>query len=120
MRWFKPNLRSSIYALFSSGLPPPGQDSVLDVGIEDIRAAMLALMGEVQDGRFLHVVRRIRYATEVLSLWYLRGDLMAALASRHGEALSREKLKPITQMFQEIVPQGLKSRPCPLDPASRH
>ena len=120
MRWFKPNLRSSIYALFSSGLSSAGPNSVLDVGIEDIRGAMLALMGEVEDKKFLHVVRRIRYATEVLSLWYLRGDLMAALASRHGEALARERLKPITQMFQEIVPQGLKSRPSPLGPASRH
>ena len=117
MRWLKPNLRSSIYALL--GYSPAPRDCVQEVGIEEIRSAMLALMTEVGDKRYVHVVRRIRYATEVLSLWYLRGDLMSALASKHGEVQAREKIRPITGMFKDIVPKGLKSRPSPLGPDSK-
>jgi hypothetical protein len=117
MRWLKPNLRSSIYALL--GHSPAPRDCVQEVGIEEIRTAMLALIAEVGDKKYLHVVRRIRYATEVLSLWYLRGDLMSALASAHGEALAREKIRPITAMFKNILPQGLKSRDSPLGLDSR-
>ena len=36
----------------------------------------------------------IRYAGDVQGLWFLRGDLMAALASSHGEAAARESSKP--------------------------
>jgi hypothetical protein len=115
MRWFKPNLRSSVSAMFSSGHPSaPAESALEDVGIEEIRTSMLALIGEVEDQKFLHVRRRIRYASEVMALWYLRGDLMALLASRHGEAQARENLTAITEMFDDMLPRGLKSRPSPL------
>jgi hypothetical protein len=115
MRWFKPNLRSSVSAMFSSGHPSqPAESALEEVGIEDIRTSMLSLIGEIEDKKFLHVGRRIRYASEVLALWYLRGDLMALLASRHGEVQAREHLKAITGMFEDMLPKGLKSRPSPL------
>jgi hypothetical protein len=115
MRWFKPNLRSSVSAMFSSGHPSaPPQSALEEVDIEDIRTSMLALIGDIEEPRFLHVGRRVRYASEVMGLWYLRGDLMALLASRHGEAKAREDLKNITGMFEDMLPKGLKSRPSPL------
>jgi hypothetical protein len=120
MRWFKTNLMSSISALFSSGLSSASAESVLEVGIEDIRGAMLALIGVTDEKRFMPVVRRIRYATDVMSLWYLRGDLMAVLATRDGEAQARESLKPITAMFTNLLPQGLKSRVSPLAAGPRN
>jgi len=101
--------------MFSSGHPSEPADSELDdVGIEDIRASMLALIGDIEETKFMHVGRRIRYASEVMGLWYLRGDLMALLASRHGEVQAREHLKAITSMFEDMLPKGLKSRPSPL------
>jgi hypothetical protein len=115
MRWFKPNLRSSVSAMFSSGHPSaPAESALEDLGIEDIRTSMLALIGEVEDRKFLHVGRRIRYASEVMGLWYLRGDLMALLASRHGEVQARANLKTITDLFEDMLPKGLRSRPSPL------
>jgi hypothetical protein len=60
------------------------------------------------------VRRRIRYAIDVQALWFLRGDLMAVLASKFGEAEAREKLVPVSAMFQDGLPQGLRSRPSPL------
>jgi hypothetical protein len=115
MRWFKPNLRSSINAIF--GLTHHRQaasDSMLEIGIQDIRDAMLELMGETADNPSPLVTRRIRYAVDIQALWYLRGDLMGVLAKRHGEAVARAKLEAITEMFADLGPLGLRSRPSPL------
>jgi hypothetical protein len=119
MGWFKTHIVSTISALFSSGLSSAPAELEMEVGIEEIRAAMLDLITDVDDKKFMPVVRRIRYATDVLSLWYLRGDLMAALATRYGEAQARESLKPITGMFTNMLPPGLRSRASPLASASR-
>lgn len=114
MRWFKPNLRSSIHALFALAHSPAPPEEEQAIGLEDIREAMLAAVGDIDEKQFRHVTRRIRYALDVLALWYLRGDLMAVLASRHGEAGAREKLEAITDMFEDMLPMGLRSRPSPL------
>jgi hypothetical protein len=112
MRWLKPNLRSSIYGLLGNPLPP--SDSMLLTGTEDIRESMLAVLGEAGPKHFPQVTRRIRYANDIQALWYLRGDLMAALAAMHGEAAAREKVASVTHMFRGLLPNGLTSRPSPL------
>ncbi|WP_298926834.1 hypothetical protein [uncultured Ramlibacter sp.] len=112
MRWLKPNLRSSIYGLL--GNPVPLSDSALESGTEDIRESMLALLGDAGPKNFPQVTRRIRYANDIQALWYLRGDLMAALAAMHGEMAAREKIQAITRMFQGLLPNGLNSRHSPL------
>ena len=38
------------------------------------------------------------------------------LAGRYGEAVAREKIEILTEMFEEFLPRGLKSRPSPLNP----
>jgi len=113
MRWFKPNLKS-IHALFSGHSRQDADTTLLDLGIEDIREAMLALLEEVDQGRVTPVERRIRYAVDVLALWYLRGELMAVLAGRWGETGARDRLDPVSDMFRAMLPQGLRSRPSPL------
>lgn len=112
MRWLKPNLRSSIYSLLGNPLPPT--ESTLENGTEDIRESMLALLGDAGPKHFPQITRRIRYANDIQALWYLRGDLMAALAAMHGEVAAREKVAAVTQMFQGLLPNGLNSRPSPL------
>lgn len=111
MRWIKPSLRSSIYGLLGGAVTP--SESTLESSTEDIREAMLSLLGDAGP-QFPHVTRRIRYANDLQGLWYLRGDLMAALASLHGEALARKKMQSITHMFQGLLPGGMTSRPSPL------
>lgn len=113
MRWFKPHLKS-IHALFSGHASPENESTLLDLGIEDIRHAMLALIEELDGPHAAVVERRVRYAADVLALWYLRGDLMALLASRYGEAGARDRLDPVSDMFRAMLPQGLRSRPSPL------
>lgn len=112
MRWLKPNLRSSIYGLLGNPVTP--SDSMLETGTEDVRESMLAVMGEAGPKHFPQVTRRIRYANDIQALWYLRGDLMAALAAMHGEAAAREKIASITRMFRGLLPGALNSRPSPL------
>lgn len=112
MRWFKPNLRSSIYGLLGNPVAP--SESILESGTEDIRESMLAVLGDTGPKHFPQITRRIRYANDIQALWYLRGDLMAALASMHGEAAAREKVSSITAQFQGLLPNGLNSRPSPL------
>lgn len=112
MRWFKGTLRNSIYGLLGNPVLP--SDSMLETGTEDIREAMLGLLGQNGGKQFSNVTRRIRYANDIQALWYLRGDLLAALASVHGEAEARQKVHRITDMFQGLLPGSLNSRPSPL------
>jgi len=112
MRWIKPNLRSSIYGLL--GTPSPPSESVLEDRTEDIRQAMLDMLGEPGARQFSQVTRRVRYANDVQALWYLRGDVMAALSAVHGEAEARDRISRLTGMFQGLLPAGLTSRPSPL------
>jgi hypothetical protein len=112
MRWLKPNLRSSIYGLLGNPVAP--SESILESGTEEIRESMLLVLGETGSKHFPQVTRRIRYATDVQALWYLRGDLMGALAAMHGEMAAREKVASITEQFQGLLPSGLNSRPSPL------
>jgi hypothetical protein len=112
MRWLKPNLISSIYGLLGNPVAP--SESILESGTEDIRESMLLVLGEAGPKHFPQVTRRIRYANDIQALWYLRGDLMAALAAMHGEAAAREKIASITAQFQGLLPSSLNSRPSPL------
>ncbi len=114
MRWFKPSLKS-INAIFAMGQRPMASDSVLDIGIQDIREAMLELMGAMPDNPSPVLIRRIRYAVDIQALWYLRADLMGVLAKRYGEAAARAKLDPITEMFADSGHLRLRSRPSPLN-----
>ncbi|MBC7471224.1 MAG: hypothetical protein H7322_18035 [Ramlibacter sp.] len=120
MRWFKPNMRSSFYALLARIHPPEPESTVLEYSVEGIRESMLELVGDAPETLYRHIGRRIRYAGDVHALWYLRGDLMALLAGRHGEAVAREKIEMLTEMFEDFLPQGLKSRPSPLHPLPKN
>lgn len=112
MAWFQKHLRGGLYGLLGHRDPP--SLSTLDAGLEDIREAMLELVGEDGSRRFPQITRKIRYADDLQVLWYLRGDLMATLASMHGEAVARERIEALTELFQGLLPNGLASRPSPL------
>lgn len=112
MRWLKPNLRSSIYALL--GHTAPVTESRLEDAVEDLREAMLDLLGPTGPKQFPVLVRRIRYAIDIQALWYLRGELMGALASMHGERAAREQVAQITALFKGLLPGAMHSRPSPL------
>lgn len=111
--WFKRDFKNSIAGLIVGRAKPPSE-SILENGIEDVRDSMLDALGEDSVKNFPQVTRRIRYATDIKDLWYLRGDLMAVLAQLHGEAIAREKISSINAQFQGLLPGGLSSRPSSL------
>jgi hypothetical protein len=113
MKFSKTDFKNSLSGLILRR-PAPPSDSVLEEGIEDNREAMLDLLGDEGGKQFAATTRRIRYATDIKDLWYLRGDLMAALAGLHGEVVAREKIAQINAQFQGLLPGGLASRPSPL------
>jgi hypothetical protein len=112
MSWLKGSIRNSIYGLLGNPVSP--SDSQLESGTEEIRDAMLALLGEGDSKQFTNVTRRVRYANDIQGLWYLRGDLLAALAGVHGEVVARNKVQQVTRMFDGLLPGSLNSRPSSL------
>lgn len=112
MHWLNPNLRSTLFALLGHQPLPP--DSLMRVGIEEIRAAMMVALGDSSAFEFSNVSRRIRYANDIQTLWYLRGDLMAVLAAKEGETHARAKIQSISGLFEGLLPRGLTVRHSPL------
>ncbi|MGZ5182132.1 MAG: hypothetical protein ACXWC6_08025 [Ramlibacter sp.] len=114
MRWFKPNLRNSLHAIFSAGPATAPPDASELYTIEDIRGKMLELAGTVPDEESAAARRRIRYADDIETLWFIRGELMGLLARSHGEAAALEQIELVSDMFEDQLPPGLRSRPSPL------
>ena len=119
MRWFKPNLTNSAPGLFGASTSPPDAAEG-KAGIEDIRELMLASIDAAGTDRASHVARRIRTAPDIEALWFLRGDLMALLASTRGEFAALEALDTIGSTFEHLLPEGLRSRPSLLKSQPRH
>jgi hypothetical protein len=82
--------------------------------LEDIRLAMLDMLGEEGAARFPGVARRIRASADAQGLWYARAELMAALADLHGEAVARTRMVSLSVLFDGMLPKGLMSRPSTL------
>jgi hypothetical protein len=110
MRIWKPTIQS-IYGLL--GCASKSTQEVEDA-IGDIQESMLAALGQAGLKSFPMVARRVQFADDLQALWYLRGDLMAALADLHGEAHARETIRNISDQFQGLLPKGLSTRPSPL------
>jgi hypothetical protein len=116
MRWIKPNLRNSLHAIFSwSPSSAAPTEPHVEISMDDIRARMMNLVPESADDERVAIIRRrIRYADSVESLWFLRGELMAILAKTKGEAVALEIVSGVSNMFDDLLPAGLRSRPSPL------
>lgn len=107
MSWLTPNPAARAQAL----APPQLGDTEQAVTIEKIRSSMLAALddGSSSGDRQHRLERRIQHAEGAQGLWAQRGDLMAVLASVHGEARAVEKLLQLTSLFRDVLPQGLAS-----------
>lgn len=70
---------------------------------ERARKAMLELllfegMG-LAESKHLALLGRVRYARDLEALWYLRPDLVSALAAQHGERVARERVNALAGYF---------------------
>ena len=78
------------------------------MGLEPIRDTMLAALGPTE-ARSPHALlaQRITYAADIERLWYLRSELMQAVAAARGELVARRELERISEMFRGVLPAGL-------------
>lgn len=105
MRWTPSHWMNS---LLKSGGPPSGKT------LSEIRQAMLDALGEPGTHAHPVVQLRVTYADDIQDLWYLRGDVLTAIASTQGEAIARSQLSRVSEMFKGTLPSGLAARPSPL------
>ena len=94
------------------GLAKPTPVAVSD-RTEAIRQVMLEELGVYGEKKFPAVMRRVRYAQDIQTLWYARSDVMAILANTHGEAIAREKLAYISGQFKGLLPKAQTQRAGP-------
>ena len=112
MRWTTSNIVSGMQALLSKGSEQHSRES--DEAFEDIRRAMLDELAICAYRVNPILQMRVTDASDVQDLWYLRGDLMAAIAANEGEVAAKRKVSHISNMFRGLLPKGLSSRPSPL------
>ena len=84
--------------------------------LEDIRLAMLDMLGDEGARQNPQVARRIRFGGDAQALWYARADLMSALANMSGERAARARTESLSVLFDGMLPMGLASRPTSLRP----
>ncbi len=119
MRWAKSTITQSFFGWLShSGASTDMADSLRD-RVDDIRLSMLDSLGEDGELNYPQLTRKVRYAGDAQALWYLRGELMAALSAMANETDARTHIDMITGMFKGLLPAGLGSRPSPLQKLDR-
>lgn len=94
MRWARTSLRNSFFGWMAH--QPAAEPSAR---LEDIRKAMLELLEQSPDGSNSAIERRVLFARNVDDLWYVRPDLMTAVAATRGESAARGCVAHITRMF---------------------
>ena len=106
MRWTKPNLRSSLHGLL--GRDAPASTSwVRNQGLEEVRQAMIECLVGLSGSDVARMNMRLRYASDIEALWYLRSDLRTLLVPLRGEALAHATLAQLTPLFQGQLPRAL-------------
>jgi hypothetical protein len=86
----------------------------LDDCITEIQRAMLQALAPAAAQANTSITRRIAQAEDIQTLWYLRADLMVALAGFHGEAQATETLRAVSNRFHALLPGRFSSRSSPL------
>ncbi len=104
---------SGVQSLFGSR--PCDNPSRMQKAMREIRSSMLECLSQYGVGNKTSLHMRVAYANDIQDLWYLRGDLLAVIASSDGEAAAKRKLEKISYRFQGLLPRGLVERNSPLD-----
>jgi len=112
VRWTAGFLISGVQSLFRSR--SASEPSRLQVAMRDIRQSMLDCLAQYGIDAKSSIHMRVSYASDIEDLWYLRGDVMAVIASNDGEVVAKKKLAQISDRFNGWLPKGLTSRSSPL------
>lgn len=101
------SLASSLLSPFLGALR--GDTAALAVAdrLDDIRQAMLDALGQGADFFLSSLERQVMFAPDAEALWYLRPELLRALARAEGEPAARQKLAAISALFEGLLPPAL-------------
>lgn len=108
MRWVKTTM-NSMWGLM--GLQPVASRTEVRDRTEDIRHDMLDALAEKGSALNPVLVRRLQFAPDVESLWYLRSDWMSTLAATQGEGAALAHVQKLSRRFVGLVPDGMQFRP---------
>ncbi len=98
-------LKNSFWALLGQSKTEPSE-AVLERVCQAIQAALDEHLD--QDG--LELKLRVRFARDIETLWYLRPDIMSAIATHRGEATARKCINDLTVLFKNYRPSAAVSR----------
>jgi hypothetical protein len=81
------------------------QNTVIDIDgrLEKIRDVMIDCLLTLGVKESQGIAGKVAYATDVQTLWYLRSEMMAVLASHFGEEVALKKLDVVTDLFRGVV-----------------
>jgi hypothetical protein len=109
------SVASSLLSTLQGAITRRGADKPsLSDRLEDIRQAMLDSLDDAGGRPFSQMERRVLFAPDAESLWYLRPELLMVIATLRGERAARQLLEQISGMFTGLLPKGLNSRPAGL------
>ncbi|MES2581215.1 MAG: hypothetical protein V4627_00735 [Pseudomonadota bacterium] len=108
MSWIRSSLVTGVQNIFNGR--SDAHESRMQSALEDIREAMLDGLSDPGAATASKLELKVTYATDLNDLWYLRGDVMAAIAAVDGEIAARRKLDQISGMFKGLLPKSLTAR----------
>ena len=110
MRWItSTQMFASLYERFVNRRPH--EKRVVGPRLQEIRQAMLALLGDEGARRYPQLARRIEFCADEMALWYARSEIMAALADLYDEETAHRRLTRQSAMFKGLLPKSMMARP---------
>jgi hypothetical protein len=88
-------LRNSLWALLGRQA-----SEAPEVVVERVRMAMLGALEDHCGTDLAHLDLAIRFAGDLTDLWYMRPELMHAIASSRDEVTAQKVMRAITDLFQ--------------------
>ena len=107
-------LRDSFFAMLGKEV-----SETSGVVTEKVRLAMLFAMDEHCTQDYAKLDKAIRFANDLTELWFIRPDLMHAIASCTGELTAQNALRRITNLFKGHLSSANESRFGKLQTVSR-
>ena len=108
MSWIPNALVSGFQSIFQGGAG--SEVARREMALEDIREAMLKELDSSSAANASKLELKVAHAIDLQDLWYLRGDIMAAVAAVDGEVLASQKLNLISSKFKGLLPRAQTSK----------
>ena len=102
-------LRNSIWGLLGRD-----ETEAPEVVVQRVRMGMLLALAEHVTEDMRRLEQKLAAGRSIESLWYLRPEIMNAIASNHGESVARDCMAQITAMFNGLQPGATPSHFGPL------